>query len=132
MKHEKANNISPSLGQDGPLPDLTKTAGDLMNPTPTSIFRSNGSSMPNSNVLNKNNSDEYKFQCVKDDQIYENLKFQWKLNEEILKNEESDIISVDYTNLFEDDNIRLECLASNQAGTSWAFLDWSNATESWR
>ena len=59
MKHEKANNISPSLGQDGPLPDLTKTAGDLMNPTPTSIFRSNGSSMPNSNVLNKNNGDEY-------------------------------------------------------------------------
>ena len=83
--------------------------------------------------LNNNDSDEYKFQCVKDDQNYENLKFQWKLNEEILKNEESDIISVDYsTNLFEDDNIRLECLASNQAGTSWAFLDWSNATESWR
>ena len=59
MKHEKANNISPSLGQDGPLPDLTKTAGDLMNPTPTSIFRSNGSSMPNSNILNKNNGDEF-------------------------------------------------------------------------
>ena len=59
MKQEKANNMSPSLGQDGPLPDLTKTAGDLMNPTPTSIFRSNGSSMPNSNVLNKNNGDEY-------------------------------------------------------------------------
>ena len=93
-------------------------------------------------MLEKNNN-SVTFKCVKDnDSSYQDdslIKYQWKWNGEILNDDEmSDVISVE--NIDDNDNIidkeqnfnRLECFASNHAGTSWAFLDWDHILKTWR
>ena len=72
-----------------------------------------------------------KFQCAAENSndSFENLQFQWKING-IVQSEVSDTFSVEETKLNED--LRLECLVSNLAGASWAFIDWNKASGIWR
>ena len=73
-----------------------------------------------------------KFQCAKGEDSndsFEKLQFQWKING-IVQSEVSDTFSVEEIELNED--LRLECLASNPAGASWAFIDWNKASGTWR
>ena len=110
---------------------ISSTVGILLPPTNFKI-----------QMLEKNNN-SVTFKCVKDnDSSYQDdslIKYQWKWNGEILLNDDemSDVISVEN---IDDDNIidkeqnynRLECFASNHAGTSWAFLDWDHILKTWR
>ena len=92
-------------------------------------------------MLEKNNN-SVTFKCVKDDlknssNQDNSLKYQWKWNGEILNDETSDVIIVENIDFFtendkEEQNFRLECFASNHAGTSWAFLDWDHILKTWR
>ena len=87
-------------------------------------------------MLEKNNN-SVTFKCVKDDlknssNQDNSLKYQWKWNGEILNDETFDVISVEENIVDEEENYRLECFASNHAGTSWAFLDWDHILKTWR
>ena len=88
-------------------------------------------------MLEKNNN-SVTFKCVKDnDSSYQDdslIKYQWKWNGEMILNDDemSDVISVENIDDNEQNYNRLECFASNHAGTSWAFLDWDHILKTWR